>query len=133
MGYQYYLRNLQGTLMYKDLRVCKFVIRDRELVSCEYNSDSLTCLPWSLSELGYGLTYAGFNDFFKYRVVKQGAQDIREYLNEMEMDHYDFETLIKKMNGWDAVGQWWVDFDNCGYHCWEDIRSGEYPIQYQDC
>jgi len=119
--------------MYKDLRVCKFVIKDRALVSCEYNSDSLTCLPWSLSELGYGLTYAGFNDFFKYRVVKQGAQDIREYLNEMEMDHYDFETLIKKMNGWDAVGQWWVDFDNCGYHCWEDIRSGEYPIQYQDC
>lgn len=32
MGYQYFIRNLEGTLYYLDTPVIEFIIKDRELI-----------------------------------------------------------------------------------------------------
>ena len=46
----------------------------------------------------------------------------------MNLKYYDFEALIKKMNGWNAIGYHWIKFDNMGAKCWNDIIHQKYPI-----
>lgn len=75
-----------------------------------------------------GLSYEAFNNFFNKRVVRWYAQDLRMYLDTMGLKYYDFDALIKKMNGWDAIGCQWVKFENMGAKCWEDIQTQSYPI-----
>lgn len=50
----------------------------------------------------------------------------------MGLKFYDFQALIKKMNGWNAVGYHWIKFDNVGAKCWNDIITQHYPIETDD-
>lgn len=124
MSYQYYLHDLAGTLYVEDTPLVKFEVKDRKLVYAEYISKER--LPHDIYH--YGLTYHAFNEFFRHRVVLDGSEDIREYLDAMGLVHYDFNELVIKMNGWNALDLYWVKFDDLGASSWKEIRSQRYPI-----
>lgn len=119
------IMNIQGILHYKDIPLIDFKISNMKLVYARDLSggDYYPCEMFLL-----GLTYDAFNTFFNERVVREHAQWIRDYLDQMGLKHYDFEEMIKKMNGWDATGFHWVRFPDTGATCWEDILTQKYPV-----
>lgn len=100
MGYQYFIRDLEGTLYYSDTPVIEFVIKDRELI---YNKELSHGIYYPAEFDFMGINYASINTFFAERVVRYGAQEIEDYLDFLELDQYDFEKIVKKMNGWNAL------------------------------
>lgn len=127
MEAKFCIRDISGTLMMRDTEIVDFCISSMQLKYVNLKTNG-TGLPWALSSFGYGLTYVGFNEFFNNRVVRENAQDIRSYLDVMGLRHYDFEELVKRMNGWDGVGLHWVRFESIGARCFSDIMSQRYPI-----
>lgn len=120
----YYIKNIEGVLCYMDTELCEFCIKDRELVHFK----DLNCgrqYPWELAN--FGPSYRNFNDFFNRRVVKDGAQDIRKYLSDMGLEHYDFEELIKRTNGANH-GPFWIKFKNIGAKSWDELQHTKFPI-----
>lgn len=125
MGYQYFIRNLDGTLYYLDTPVIEFIIKDREL---KYSKE-LSHGKYYPAEFDFmGITYASINHFFAERVVRYGAQEIEDYLDFLELDQYDFEKIVKKMNGWNALDNYWLKFKNTGAKSWGEIQKQHYPI-----
>lgn len=124
MGYQYYLYDLEGTLYRQDNAIIEFKIQDRKLVYEKVINPDL--LPYDL--YNFGVSYHTFNEFFKHRVVLDGSQDIRDYLDCCGLKHYDFEEIVKLNNGWNHLDYYWVKFDGLGATCWKDILSQKYPI-----
>lgn len=124
MAYQYYIYDLEGILCYKDIELFSFCIKDRKLISYEIISDKYYPMDFYVK----GITYNSFNNFFKYRVVKDGAMWIRDYLDAAGLKHYDFEELVKRNNGWNHLDYYWVKFDGLGARNWEEIKSQYYPI-----
>ena len=120
----YYIKNLEGTLCSKDLELCKFSIKNRELVYFEDLSNG-EFYPWELSQLG--VSYGSFNDFFNRRVVKDGAMLIREYLNSLELNNYDFDEIIKRTNG-SNHDTFWVKFKDIGAQSWNELNHTHFPI-----
>lgn len=125
MGREYFIWNMKGVLLCEDLSLVDFEIKERQLIYARDLSNGER-YPWALFR--YGLTYQGFNTFFNMRVVRDYAQDLRDYLECMGLKAYDFEALVKKMNGWNALDMYWVRFDDLGARCWADICSQKYPI-----
>lgn len=124
MAYQYFIYDLEGTLCFRNIELFRFCIQDRRLIS--YQVLSYDYYPHDFYVAG--ITYTSFNNFFKYRVVKDGAMWIRDYLNVMGLKHYDFEELVKKNNGWNHLDEYWVKFDGIGARNWEEVKSQSYPI-----
>lgn len=122
---KYNIKNIEGILYYKDISIVDFKIQNMKLIYCKDLSNG-NHHPWQLAMLG--LNYEAFNTFFNDRVVRDHAQDIRDYLDYLGLRHYDFEEMIKKMNGWDALGLFWIKFNNIGAKCWNDILNQRYPI-----
>lgn len=102
-----FLRDLSGTLVYDDTRLVEFSIVNGQLVHVRPCSNSKKYWPCEFT--AYGLTYTAFNEFFKYRVVPDGAQDIREYLQALGLPKYDFEKIVKKMRGRNNVDKYWIE------------------------
>lgn len=125
MGYQYFIRDLEGTLYYSDTPVIEFVIKDREL---KYSKE-LSHGRYYPAEFDFmGINYDSINHFFAERVVRYGAQEIEDYLDFLELDQYDFEKIVKKMNGWNALDNYWLKFNSTGAKNWSEIQKQHYPI-----
>ena len=120
----HYIKNIEGTLCSKDTELCEFCIKDYELVYFKDLSNK-KLYPWELAVLG--ISYGSFNDFFNRRVVKDGAMFIKEYLEEMGLDHYDFEELVKRNNGANHSFLW-VKFKDIGAQSWEELQHTRFPI-----
>lgn len=75
-----------------------------------------------------GITYAGINHFFAERVVRYGAQEIEDYLDFLELKQYDFEQIVKKLNGWNALDNYWLKFKGIGASSWNEVTTQRYPI-----
>lgn len=116
---------ISGILHYKDIPLIDFSINGFRVVYAKDLSGG-KYYPYHFHVAG--LTYHAFNAFFNDRVVREHAQDMRDYLDTMRLRHYDFDELIKKMNGWDALGYHWVKFTNIGAKNWRDICTQRYPI-----
>lgn len=129
MDNKFNILNIQGILMYEDTPLIDFKISHCRLIYVKDLSNR-RYYPWEFTEIG--LTYEAFNTFFNDRVVMEHAQDIRYYLEDMGLKFYDFQALIKKMNGWDGVGNHWIKFDNMGAKCWSDILKQKYPIEIKE-
>lgn len=101
-----YIRNLSGTIMYKDTPVFDFSIVNGELVKYrQYREDSVN-LPPEISLWGY--SYDNINCFFRRRVVKDGAMWITEYLHAMGMEKYDFESIVRFHHGKNYLDNYWI-------------------------
>lgn len=123
----HYLRDLTGTLHYKDTPLCYFSMVNREIVnSIIYTTDFL---PPEIYQLG--INYSSINSFFQYRVVRDYAQYIGEYLESLGLKYYDFEEIVKRNNGWNHSDYYWMKFDYFGARGWKEIQTQEYPI-YRD-
>lgn len=120
----YYIKNIEGTLCYKDESICEFKIENYALTHFKDLSNR-THYPWELYILG--ISYGSFNEFFNHRVVKEYAMFIREYLKEMGLDHYDFDELIKRNNGASHT-LWWIKFENIGARNWDELEHTRFPI-----
>ena len=125
MEYKYYINNIKGILYHKDTPLIDFEIKNTHLVYAKDLSNG-ELYPFEFEM--FGLNYAAFNSFFNERVVRNHTQYLRDYLDGMGLRHYDMEELVKRMNGWNGVGYFWVKFDNIGAKCWNDIISQKYPI-----
>lgn len=122
---KYFICDIAGTLYYKDTQLIEFEIHNMKLIYAKDLSGG-KLYPFEFAYMG--LSYLSFNTFFNQRVVRENAMYMRDYLDCMGLDHYDFEELIKKMNGWNAVGNFWVRFKDMGAQCWNDIITQKYPI-----
>lgn len=120
----HYIKNIEGILCCMDTEVCEFCIKDRELVHFKDLSNRQLYF-WEL--YNFGPSYRSFNDFFNRRVVKEHAMDIREYLNDMGLEHYDFEELIKRNNG-SNHGPFWIKFKDIGAQSWNELQHTRMPI-----
>lgn len=125
MSDSYLIMDIAGILYHKDIPLIDFEISGTSLRKAIDISKG-KYHPFEFRMLG--LTYEAFNIFFNERVVPRTAMDIWEYLHFLGLKHYDFNEMIKKMNGWDALGTLWVRFPNIGAKCWDDIWTQKYPI-----
>ena len=124
MSREYFIRNLEGTLYYKDLPLFEFKIKNRELV---YSKDLSNQKMWPVEPKVYGLSYRTINDFFRRRVVQDNAMMLKEYLDDMGLPYYDFEELIKKNNG-SSHDFFWLKFNGLGAKNFSEICTQSYPI-----
>jgi len=122
---KYNIRDIEGVLHFKDVPVIDFKITG---MSLEYARDLSKGRYYPIHMNVLGLTYVAFNSFFNDRVVRDYAQDLRDYLDFLGLKYYDFNEIVKKMNGWDSLGLWWVRFPDRGARCWNDIMTQKYPI-----
>ncbi|MBO5389457.1 MAG: hypothetical protein J6A59_15245 [Lachnospiraceae bacterium] len=120
----YFIKNIEGTLCYFNIEVCEFSIKNKELIYFKDLSGG-NYYPWEIA--CFGPSYRNFNDWFNRRVVKDGAQDIRKYLNDMGLEYYDFEELIKRNNG-SNHGPFWIKFKNVGAKSWDELQHTHMPI-----
>lgn len=124
MEREYFIWNLEGTLYYKDMPLFEFKIKNRELV---YWKDLSNKEMWPLEPKVYDMSYRTLNDFFRRRVVQDNAMLLKEYLEDMGLDYYDFEELIKKNNG-STHDFYWVKFKDMGAKNFDEICNQHYPI-----
>lgn len=121
---QMFIRNLEGTLYYQDKPLIMFKIQNMRLV--EYTLLESQHLPVELAV--WGISYYNFNEFFKRRVVQDGAMFLRDYLDELHLEHYDFEQIVKRNNGSNHLDFYWVKFPNgVGIQKFEDIWKMQEP------
>lgn len=122
--HMHYIKNIEGTLYSFDVPLCEFSIKDRELVYFKDLSNK-KFYPFELA-LG-GATYGSFNNFFNRRVVKDYAMFIREYLNDMGLDSYDIDELVKRNNG-SCHDTYWIKFKDFGVKSWDELQHTRMPI-----
>lgn len=125
MRREHFIKNMNGVLFYKDIPLFSFEIKDRQLISFQDLSNG-EMWPYELRDIG--VSYVAINNFFRRRVVADYAMWLREYLDALYLDHYDFEEIVKRMNGNNNVDFYWVKFDGIGAKQFSDIISQEYPI-----
>ena len=124
MDNKYFIERIKGILYYEDIPLIDFCISGYQLIYAK----EINKVRYPVYMYVLGLTYEAFNSFFNDRVVRDHAQDLRDYLDFLKLKHYDFDQMIIKMNGWDALGNWWVRFEDMGAQCWNDILTQKYPI-----
>jgi hypothetical protein len=122
---KYNICDIEGILYNRDTPLIDFKIKDFKLIYAKDLSGG-KLYPYEFAFMG--LKYIAFNTFFNERVVRENAMWMRDYLDCMGLQHYDFEQLIKKMNGWNGVGNFWIKFKDMGAQCWNDIMTQKYPI-----
>lgn len=100
-----------------------FKIEDRKLINYE-----LYGWKAEISEgkgIGFfkasGVSYKTLNEFFRSRVVLDGSMMIREYLDALGLDHYDFEKIVKTLCGWNPADRIWVKFEGGKYQSYEQM------------
>lgn len=120
----YYIKNLEGTVYYKDTPVFEFRIKDCKL---EYFKDlsNKKYYPWEF--VVQPISYACFVEWLNNRVVKDYAMDIQGYLKQMGLDHYDFEELIKRTNGSNETMHW-IRFKDFGAQSWDELLTLDFPV-----
>ncbi len=101
-----FLKNYSGTLYYEDIPLVYFNIENGELKEYRKCKEDLQYFPYELARIGF--TYKAFNLFFRERVVLDGSQDIREYLNALDLEYYDFEKIVKINKGRNFLDNWSV-------------------------
>lgn len=109
-----FLNNLEGVIYHKYTPLMYFRIVNRILEAYEtYGWKPV--VDGGTFGIGhfraYGVSYFSVNEFFRSRVVPDGAQDIKEYLRAVGLKYYDFEKLVKTICGWDALDLMWLKFD----------------------
>lgn len=118
-----YLTDFEGTLMHKDTPLAYFKIQNKRLVEYRRIRKEKTLYPPEMAELnGEPVTYAKINTFFRERVILDGSQPCREFLNDLGLDHYDFTKIVNLMHGRNNIDFWWVA--NEEYHpTWKQITD----------
>lgn len=125
MEREYFIRNMEGTLYWRDMPLFEFVIRNRELVSYKDLSDGKM---WPAEPKTFGMSYRSINEFFRRRVIDDHAMWLTDYLEALGLDHYDFEEIVKRNNGNNHLDDFWVKFDDLGAKTFKDIYEQQYPI-----
>ena len=120
-----FLHNLEGVI-YQGATPCLYInIKNRRLVSYKVVGN------WSL-EIGVdgggipyfkgcGVSYYTVNEFFKDRVVLDGAQWVHEYLDSLGLTYYDFEAIVKSSCGWNPRDRRWIKFEGGRFQAYDDI------------
>lgn len=115
---QMFIHNLEGTIYYKDVPLVYINIKDRQLVDAKVIND----INHFVNEIRvFGLTYVAINQYYKDRVVQDGAMFVREYLNALGLRYYDFEAIVKASSGWNPRDRQWIKFDGGKFQSWEQI------------
>ena len=104
-----HLTNYSGTLMHRDTPLFYFNIKDGILVNYHIIQEDLMNCPPEIVVMG--VTKKALDIFFCSRVVQDGAMWLREYLDALGLDRYDFETIVKKNHGHNYLDLWWVQSD----------------------
>lgn len=108
-----YIQNYTGVLLYNETPLLYFKIEDKKLMNYQILKKDMILFPCELVKLG--ISYYSLNLFFRDRVVLDGTQFIREYLNSLGLVHYNFEDIVKKNSGRNYLDNWWVDTEVSKY------------------
>lgn len=100
-----FISNLTATLYKGDTKVLYFSIQNKKLV--EYTVFDHNSLPASLRKIG--ISYFTINDFFKYRVCMDGCMGIDEYLHDLGLRVYDFEQIVKRLQGRNEIDSYHLE------------------------
>lgn len=123
--------NLCGTFMYQDIELLKFKIKNgcaEYIEECnreEYRD--LYPVDW-LASKNEKVGYFELNMFFKNHVVRDGSQDVGEYLQSLQLDSYNLDEIVKRNNGADYATPYWVKFDGIGVQHYADFRNFVSPL-----
>ena len=117
---QMFIHNLEGTIYYKDVPLVYIKIVDRKLVDAKI----INMISHFVNEIRmFGLTYVAINQYYKDRVVQDGAMFVREYLDALGLQHYDFEAIVKASSGWNPRDRQWIKFEGGRFQSWEQIYN----------
>jgi len=121
--------NLSGMFMYKDIELVDFCIEHGCLTYLkEMNRAKNRCIypaEWCVNEK---IGYLEVNEYFKNHVVEDGAQDIRGYLDFLQLKHYDLDEIIKRNNGGYSVNFYWVRFKGYGAQTYKEMQEFIPPL-----
>lgn len=123
------IKNLKGILMYLDVPLVDFEIINgrvqyiREINRLEHKKHYP--IEFLFTD---AVEYGDINDFFKHSVVEDGSQDINLYLKALGLKYYDIDEIVKRKNGYNHLGRYWLKLDGIGAKCWKDIKEQDYPI-----
>ena len=120
-----YLQNLKGILYHKDMPLLQFEIKDKQLVSWQDLSGQKM---WPAEFKVWGVSYRNFNEFFRRRVVEEHTMFMREWLNALGLEEYDFEKIIKVHSGCNNLDYYWVKMEGAPYQCWDEISKQQWPM-----
>ena len=126
---RHHVKNMTGTLMYKDIPLFDFCIEHENLLFV-HEYERFTNYKYYPAEFRFddAVNYGDINDYFKHHVVEDGAQEIYEYLQSLGLHYYDLDEIIKRNNGYNHMNFIWVRFKNFGALTWNDIKTQRYPI-----
>lgn len=130
---RHHIKNIKGILMFKDIALFHIEVVNYNLIKLvEYSrQQNFKYYPYEFTvplTNGLPLGYFHVDFFFKHRVVQDGAQDIRVYLNTMGLDYYDLDELIKRTNGHNFMNPLWFKFNNYGATQYSDLAEQSYPV-----
>ena len=120
-----FIYNLEGVI-HQDFTPCLYIkIVDRRLIDYKIIGN------WSLKSgvdgrgisyfKGCGVSYYTVNEFFKDRVVLDGAMWVKSYLEEWGLITYDFEKIVKASCGWNPRDRRWIKFEEGRFQSFDDI------------
>lgn len=114
-----FLQNLEGTIYNKDVPVLYINITNGELVdSKKLNWVGDNRIP---DFVNFPVNYHYVNEYFKDRVVLDGAMWLKGYLEALGLDHYDFEQIVKRSSGWNPRDRQWIKFDGGRFQSYDQI------------
>ena len=102
-----FLKNYTGVLMCNKEPLLYFKIENQRLVDFKKLRQDMKYFPGEFYLMG--ISYASINLFFRDRVVLDGSQFIREFLDGIGLKEYDFEKIVKHFHGGNNLDNWWVD------------------------
>ena len=102
-----FLKNYTGVLMCNKELLLYFKIENQRLVDFKKFRKDMKYFSGEFYLMG--ISYASINLFFRDRVVLDGSQFIREFLDGIGLKEYDFEKIVKHFHGGNNLDNWWVD------------------------
>lgn len=124
---QMVIHNLEGVLYRRRLPLLYFCIKDRKLVSYRTYGWEMKVTPGDFTGHGWfkslGVSEWSINEYYRGRVVQDGAMMVRDYLDALGLVHYDFEAIIKASCGWNPADREWLKFDGGRFQSYEQILS----------
>lgn len=117
------LRNFDGTLFWRELPILDFTLVDGEVCKWDLHPENEKYYPL---EFTYDCTPHGLNLFIESRIVPPTRQNLQRVLNDLQIDEYNWDKIIKANYGLCTDDYYW--FRQSG----DCVGQGGNPITYKD-
>lgn len=110
---------MKATILSKDDPIIDFEIVKSKLIHLAIHKENFKYFPLEFKK--GQITVYSINQLIKYRLVADGSQMIKEYLNDLGLDTYDVDKIIYLTNGLCSDDVLWFRFEDKEIQKWEEV------------